>query len=67
MAHAALLRDGKSSLVLEVQPASDWHLERWRLENRRATLEKALGRRLTLREAAPSSGAAPADAGGNGA
>lgn len=67
VAHAALLRDGKSSLVLEVQPARDWHLERWRLENRRATLEKALGKRLTLREAAPPGGAVPADAGGNGA
>ena len=52
VAHAALRRDGGRALALEVQAASDWHLERWRLENRRDALEKALGRSLTVREVA---------------
>ena len=57
VAHAALRRYGKRVLVLEVQPAHDWHLERWRLEDRRETLEKALGRELTVSElAAPAAG-----------
>ena len=50
VAHAALRRDGGRALVLEVEPAADWHLERWRLEERRETLVKALGRGLTVRE-----------------
>jgi exopolyphosphatase/guanosine-5'-triphosphate,3'-diphosphate pyrophosphatase len=50
VAHVTLRREGSKALVLEVEPASDWHLERWRLENRRDTLEKALGRSLTVRE-----------------
>ena len=55
VAHVALRRYGKRALVLEVQPARDWHLERWRLEDRRETLEKALRRELTLSElAAPA-------------
>ena len=52
VAHAALRRDGGRALILEVEPASDWHLERWRLEDRRETLEKALGRGITVREVA---------------
>ena len=57
VAHVALRRYGKRALVLEVQPARDWHLERWRLEDRRETLEKALGRELTVSElAAPAAG-----------
>jgi len=52
VAHVALRRDGPRALVLEVQPARDWHLERWRLEDRRETLEKVLGRELTVREVA---------------
>ena len=49
VAHAALRKNGRRSLVLEVLPAGDWRLERWRVENRREALEKALGRSLTLR------------------
>ena len=57
VAHVALRRYGSRALVLEVRPAHDWHLERWRLEDRRETLEKALGRELTVSElAAPAAG-----------
>ncbi len=57
VAHVVLRRYGKRALVLEVQPVRDWHLERWRLEDRRDTLEKALGRELTVSElAAPAAG-----------
>jgi exopolyphosphatase/guanosine-5'-triphosphate,3'-diphosphate pyrophosphatase len=48
--HATLRRDGARALVLEVRPGSDWHLERWRLEERRETLEKALRRSLRVLE-----------------
>ena len=53
VAHAALLADGPGALVLEVRPAADWHLERWRLENRREAVEKGLGRTLTVRALEP--------------
>jgi len=49
VAHASLNRDGRRALVLEVLPAGDWHLERWRVENRREAIEKALGRSLIVR------------------
>ena len=52
VAHAALRRDGPGALVIEVRAHADWHLERWRLENRREALEKALRRSLTIREVA---------------
>jgi exopolyphosphatase / guanosine-5'-triphosphate,3'-diphosphate pyrophosphatase len=48
--HATLHADGPRALVLEVAPASDWHLERWRLEDRRETLEKAFRRSLRVLE-----------------
>jgi exopolyphosphatase/guanosine-5'-triphosphate,3'-diphosphate pyrophosphatase len=48
--HAALHREGVRALVLEIEPASDWHLERWRLEERGETLEKAFGRTLRVLE-----------------
>ena len=51
VAHAALRRDGRRDLVLEVRPAGDWHLERWRLENRKEAIEQALGRGLTVTSA----------------
>ena len=47
VAHAALGNEGPGALVLEVRPAKDWHLERWRLESRHDALEKGLGRTLT--------------------
>ena len=53
VAHATLLADGPGALVLEVLPAKDWHLERWRLENRREAVEKGLGRTLTVRSREP--------------
>jgi len=53
VAHAALHADGPGALVLEVRPAKDWHLERWRLENRREAVEKGLGRSLTVRALEP--------------
>ena len=49
VAHAVLRADGPGALVLEVQPARDWHLERWRLESRHEAVEKALGRTLKVR------------------
>jgi len=53
VAHAALLRDGPGALVLEVRPAKDWHLERWRLDNRREAVEKGLGRTVTVKALEP--------------
>ncbi|MCX6364612.1 MAG: Ppx/GppA phosphatase family protein [Actinobacteria bacterium] len=53
VAHAALRADGPNALMLEVRPAKDWHLERWRLENRREAVEKALGRALTVQALEP--------------
>jgi len=53
VAHASLRADGPGALVLEVRPAKDWHLERWRLENRREAVEKGLGRTLTVKALEP--------------
>jgi exopolyphosphatase/guanosine-5'-triphosphate,3'-diphosphate pyrophosphatase len=53
VAHAALRADGPGALVLEISPAKDWHLERWRLENRRDAIEKGLGRSLTVKALEP--------------
>jgi exopolyphosphatase/guanosine-5'-triphosphate,3'-diphosphate pyrophosphatase len=53
VAHAALRADGPKALVLEITPAKDWHLERWRLEYRREAVEKGLGRTLTVRALEP--------------
>ena len=53
VAHAALLADGPGAVVLEVRPAKDWHLERWRLEIRREAVEKGLGRTVTIRALEP--------------
>ncbi len=47
---ATLNADGPKGLVLEVEPVSGWHLERWRLEERRETLEKAFRRSLRVLE-----------------
>ncbi len=48
VAHARLADAGSCVLRLELEPAGDWHLERWALERRRDSLEKALGRRLEI-------------------
>ena len=53
VAHAALLPDGPGAVVLQVAPAKDWHLERWRLETRREAVEKGLGRTVTVRALEP--------------
>jgi exopolyphosphatase / guanosine-5'-triphosphate,3'-diphosphate pyrophosphatase len=53
VAHVSLRADGKRALILEVTPAKDWHLERWRLENRREALEMSLGRTLRVEETPP--------------
>jgi exopolyphosphatase/guanosine-5'-triphosphate,3'-diphosphate pyrophosphatase len=53
VAHAALRADGPKALVLEITPAKDWHLERWRLEYRREAVEKGLGRTLSVRALEP--------------
>ena len=53
VSHAALRAHGTGALVLEVTPAKDWHLERWRLENRREAIEKELGRTLTVQVVEP--------------
>jgi exopolyphosphatase/guanosine-5'-triphosphate,3'-diphosphate pyrophosphatase len=48
----ATLRKGNGGdLILDVTPARDWHLERWRLEDRRAVVEDALGHGLIVRGA----------------
>ncbi len=53
VAHAALGNEGPGALVLEVRPAKDWHLERWRLESRHDALEKGLGRTLSVKAVEP--------------
>lgn len=60
VAHVALTRSSGKALTLEVTPAKDWHLERWRLLDRQSAVEDALGCPLTVREIA--AGAPPADA-----
>ena len=50
VARATLRHDGARALVLEVEPSGDWHLERWRLAERRETLEKAFRRTLRVLE-----------------
>jgi exopolyphosphatase/guanosine-5'-triphosphate,3'-diphosphate pyrophosphatase len=42
IAHARLRREARS-LLLELRTAGDWSLEKWSLERRRGSLEKALG------------------------
>ncbi len=46
VAHARLSGATDGALRLELTPAGDWRLERWALERRRESLEKALGKRL---------------------
>jgi len=56
VAHARLLRDGRRALTLEVSPAKDWHLERWRLDTRLDAVEKGLGRPISVVVREPSAG-----------
>lgn len=51
VAHAALRKDGKDAVALDVTPARDWHLERWRLQDRQAAIEDALGYPVNVHEA----------------
>jgi len=53
IAHAALRANGPGALVLEIRPAKDWHLERWRLESRRDAVEKGLEHTLTVKALEP--------------
>ena len=53
VAHATLRRERRGVLTLEVTPRGDWHLERWRLLDRHAVLEDALGCTLMVVEAGP--------------
>lgn len=48
IAHAALRRDGKRTLALEVHAQREWDLELWRLQANLASVEALLGRRLTI-------------------
>ena len=45
--HASLQREA-GGLLLEVEPAGDWSLEKWAVERRRESLEKAFGRQLSM-------------------
>jgi exopolyphosphatase/guanosine-5'-triphosphate,3'-diphosphate pyrophosphatase len=58
--HAALVSTGRRELTLRLDTKGVAQLELWGIENRRAAIEKALGRRLVLdvREAA-TAGASP--------
>jgi len=47
-AHARLQREEGGTLALQIEPAGDWSLEQWALERRRESIEKALGRPLTI-------------------
>jgi exopolyphosphatase/guanosine-5'-triphosphate,3'-diphosphate pyrophosphatase len=51
--HVVLRRNGRRKLALDVTPAKDWHLERWRLEDRRSVLEEMLGSPLSVYELRP--------------
>ncbi len=50
VAHVTLSRASDASLVLNVTPAKDWHLERWRVQDRQAALEDTLRHPLTVRD-----------------
>ena len=58
--HARLVADGRRALKLRLVTAGPARLELWGLENRRASMEKAMGRRLSF-EVEPASGNEPAD------
>jgi len=46
--HAALRADGRRALTLRLVTNGPAQLELWGLENRRGSMEKAMGRRLTF-------------------
>ena len=48
MRHARLVADGRRALTLRLVTNGPAQLELWGLENRRASMEKALGRRLSV-------------------
>ena len=60
--HAALRADGRRALTLRLVTNGPAQLELWGLENRRSSMEKAMGRRLTF-EVAPTAAAASTDRG----
>ena len=61
--HARLEADGRRALVLRLAVKGPRELELWGLENRRASMEKAMGRRLSfVVEAAGGQDAEPPDA-----
>lgn len=58
--HARLTKAGRGELRLELTTAADWRLERWALERRRESLEKALGRRFETVAVEAAATASPA-------
>ncbi|HEX5643869.1 MAG TPA: Ppx/GppA phosphatase family protein [Thermoleophilia bacterium] len=55
IAHARLRREA-DGLVLELETAGDWSLEKWAVERRRDSLEKAFGRPLDVVAVPPPGG-----------
>ena len=49
LAHAHLRASDKKTVVLEITPARDCHLELWEVRNHEKAFEKVFGRKLTVR------------------
>jgi exopolyphosphatase/guanosine-5'-triphosphate,3'-diphosphate pyrophosphatase len=58
--HARLVADGRRALTLRLVTNGPAQLELWGLENRRASIEKALGRRLSVEVETEPGGGGPA-------
>jgi exopolyphosphatase/guanosine-5'-triphosphate,3'-diphosphate pyrophosphatase len=52
--HARLRVNDKKSVVLELTPTKDCHLELWEVRNHERAFEKVFGRKLTIRVLEPS-------------
>src|SRR5262249_47299086 len=53
LAHAHLRATDRKSVVLEITPARDCHLELWEVRNHEKAFEKVFGRKLTIRVLEP--------------
>ncbi len=62
--HARLVADGRRALTLKLVTNGPAQLELWGLENRRASIEKALGRRLDVEVETDPGGGQPAPSDG---
>ena len=54
LSHAHLRTGDKKSVLLEITPARDCHLELWEVRNHERAFEKVFGRKLSIRVLEPS-------------